>query len=69
MFLAYAKFLQQMETYKTLKYAIKYADVSLIKQALVWYCLLFHGSNKPKYAFLSLYMVWLTQTGAASEEL
>src|SRR5436305_2072603 len=58
-----------MESYKTLKYAIKHADVDLIKRALARCCLLFHGTNKSKYAFLSLYMVWLTQTGAASEEL
>jgi hypothetical protein len=30
---------------------------------------LFHGSDKSKYAFLSLYMTWLTQTNAASKEL
>jgi len=68
-FSAHAKFLQQMETYKTLKYAIKHADVGLIKRALVRCCLLFHGSDKSKYAFLSLYMTWLTQTDAASKEL
>ena len=68
-FSAHAKFLQQMETYKTLKYAIKHADVGLIKRALARCCLLFHGSDKSKYAFLSLYMTWLTQTNAASKEL
>jgi hypothetical protein len=68
-FSAHAKFLQQMETYKTLKHAIKHADVGLIKRALTRCCLLFHGSAKPKYAFLSLYMTWLTQTDAASKEL
>lgn len=68
-FSAHAKFLQQMETYKTLKYAIKHADIGLIKRALARCCLLFHGSDKSKYAFLSLYMTWLTQTDAASKEL
>jgi hypothetical protein len=68
-FSAHAKFLQQMETYKTFKYAIKHADVGLIKRALARCCLLFHGSNKSKYAFLSLYMTWLTQTNAAAKEL
>ena len=68
-FSAHAKFLQQMETYKTLKYAIKHAHVGLIKRVLARCCLLFHGSNKSKYAFLSLYMTWLTQTNAASKEL
>ena len=68
-FSAHAKFLQQMETYKTLKYAIKHADVGLIKRVLARCCLLFHGSNKSKYAYLSLYMTWLTHTDAASKEL
>ena len=30
---------------------------------------MFHGSDKSKYAFLLLYMTWLTQTDAASKEL
>jgi hypothetical protein len=68
-FSAHAKFLQQMETYKTLKCAIKHADVGLIKRTMARCCLLFHGSDKSKYAFLSLYMAWLTQTNAASKEL
>jgi hypothetical protein len=68
-FSAHAKFLQQMETYKTLKYAIKYADVGLIKRALARCCVLFHGSSQTKYAFLSLYMTWLTQTNAAEKPL
>jgi hypothetical protein len=68
-FSAHAKFLQQMETYKTLKYAIKRADVGLIKRVLVRCCLLFLGSGHPKYAFLSLYMTWLTQTAAADVPL
>jgi hypothetical protein len=68
-FSAHAKFLQQMETYKSLKYAIKHADIGLIKRVLARCCLLFHGSDKTKYAFLSLYMTWLTQTDAATKEL
>jgi hypothetical protein len=68
-FLAHARFLQQMETYKTLKLAIKLGDVGLIKRVLARCCLLFHGSGQSKYAFLSLYMTWLTQTGAADKVL
>ena len=68
-FSAHAKFIQQMETYMTLKYAIKHADVGLIKRAITRCCLLFHGSDKSTYAFLSLYMTWLTQTDAATKEL
>lgn len=66
---AHAKFLQQMEIYKTLKLAIKRADIGIIRRAFARCCLLFHGSNKSKYAFLSLYMTWITQTPAADQEL
>jgi hypothetical protein len=68
-FLAHARFLQQMETDKTLKLAIKLGDIGLIKEVLARCCLLFHGSGQSKYAFLSLYMTCLTQTGAADKVL
>ena len=68
-FSAHAKFLQQMKTYKTLKYVIKHADVNLIKHALTQCCVLFHESDHIKYIFLSLYMIWLTQINAANKSL
>jgi hypothetical protein len=68
-FSAHVRFLQQIETYKSLKHAIKHADVGIIQQVFARCCLLFHSSNKSKYAFLSLYMTWLTHTGAAEDEL
>jgi hypothetical protein len=58
-----------MEVYKTLKLAIKRADVGMIRRVIARCCILFHGSSKSKYAFLSLYMTWLTGTLAADEEL
>jgi hypothetical protein len=67
--LAHCRFLCQMETYKSLKFAIKRADIGLIKRIFARCCLLFEGSNKRKYAFLSLYMTWLTHTEAAAPEL
>ena len=68
-FSAHAKFLQQMETYKTLKLAIKLGDIGIIQRVFARCCLLFPGSKKSRYAFLSLYMTWLTQTKAADPEL
>lgn len=65
----HAKFLQQMAIYKILKKAIKYVGIGIIRRIFAQCCLLFHGSKKSKYAFLSLYMTWLTQTPAASPEL
>lgn len=58
-----------MEVYKTLKRSIRYADIGLIRRMFARCALIFHGSNKQKYAHLSLYMSWLTQTAAAQSEL
>lgn len=68
-FTTHAMFLQQTETYKTLKQAIRLGDIGLIERSIKRYSLLFHGSSQPKYAFLSLYMTWLTRSGAADSEL
>lgn len=66
---AHAKFLQQMEVYKTLKQAIKVADIGILRRIIARCCLLFIGSSKSNYAHLSLYMTWLTQTEATTSEL
>lgn len=68
-FSAHAKFVQQMETYKSLKLSIKLGDIGIIRRILAQCCLLFSGTKKTRYSFLSLYMTWLTQTEAADPEL
>ena len=68
-FSAHCKVVQQMETYLTLRLAIKFGDIGLIKRTFARCCLLFPGTTKAKYAFLSLYMTWLTHTDATSPEL
>jgi hypothetical protein len=68
-FSAHAKFVQQVALYKSLKQAIKYADIGMIQRVIARCCLLFSGDHKYRYSFLSLYMTWLTHTKAASEEL
>jgi hypothetical protein len=68
-FSTHAKVLQQIAIYKILKKAIKYADIGILRRIFALCCFLFHGSKKSKYAFLSLYMTWLTQTPAANPEL
>lgn len=52
----HSKFLQQMEIYKTLKQAIKIADIGLIHRVIARCCLLFNGASKSNYTKLSLYM-------------
>lgn len=69
LFVAHCRFLSHMETYKSFKYAIKHADIGIIERVFARCCLLFHGSKKKKYAFLSLYMTWLTHTEAVAPEL
>jgi hypothetical protein len=66
---AHAKFVQQMETYKSLKLGIKLGDIGIIRRIFAQYCLLFPGTKKTRYSFLSMYMTWLTQTEAADPEL
>lgn len=66
---AHAKFIAHMEVYKTLKQAIRVADIGLMKQAFPRSSILFQGASKSKYASLSLYMTWLTSTAAADEPL
>lgn len=66
---AHAKFLQQMEVYKTLKLAIKRGDIGLIRRVFPQCSILFQGSSKKKYAELALYMAWLTQSRATDPEL
>lgn len=67
--LAHARFINHVETYKTLKHAIKVGDIGLIERLFPRCALLFFGGNKTRYGHLSLYMTWLTQSGAASSEL
>ena len=54
-----------MEVYLTLKFAIKYTDVRLIKRLIVHCCLLFAGSGKSQYTQLSLYLTRLLTIEAA----
>lgn len=68
-FVSHCRFLNQMETYRTLKYAIKHGDIGVIERSFARCCLIFNGSKKTKYAFLSLYMTWLTHTKATSHQL
>lgn len=67
--ISHARFLQQMEVYKTLKHSIKHADIGIIRRILARCCILFQGASKVKYASLAFYMTWLTQTNATDPEL
>jgi uncharacterized protein DUF6589 len=68
-FLNHIHFMQQAETYFTLKYAIKHADVGLIERVIQRCCLYFSGSDQTNYAFEMLNFQRLLATEAASPEL
>jgi len=58
-----------MEVYFTLKFAIKHADIGLIKWVIVCCCLLFAGSAKSQYMQLALYLTRLLATKTADQVL
>jgi len=62
-------FLQHTQTYLLLKYAIKRADIGLLRRAVDRCCIYFHGSAQHKYAYEMLYLHRLISTSAASPEL
>ncbi|KAI5299435.1 hypothetical protein KEM55_002166 [Ascosphaera atra] len=68
-FAGIVQFIDIVRVYLTLKDAIRCADLGLIKRCLARSSLFLPGSNKRKYASLSLYMTWLTHSAATSERL
>src|SRR5205814_3833344 len=68
-FLAHIRFLQEAETYKILKYGIKWGDVGLIERVINISCFYFKGMRQEKYANEMLYLKWLLQTNACDDAL
>src|SRR5438309_1892634 len=64
----YIHYLQQVKIYTTLKYAIKHADIGLIKRVIDRCCLYFHGSKQTNYAFKMFLFKRLLATNAATLE-
>jgi hypothetical protein len=62
-------FMQHMQIYLLLKYAIKRADIDLLHRAVDRCCIYFHESAQHKYAYEMLYLYRLISTPAASSEL
>lgn len=63
-FVNHVRFLQEVETYKVLKYGIKHGDVGLIGRAIDMCCFYFKGARQNNYANEMLYLKWLTATKA-----
>lgn len=62
-------FMRLTLAYQTLKYAIKHADLDLLRRAIAKSCFYFNGSKQHNYAYETLYLFNLTCTDASSPEL
>lgn len=63
------QFLNIMVTYRELKHSIKYGDIGYLKRLFPHIVLIFADSNKTKYSAITLYMTWLLETPATSDNL
>ena len=68
-FTNHVRFLQEMETYCTLKHATKHGDVGLLQRVISRCCIYFHGAKTFNYAREMLEMQRLISTEACSPEL
>jgi hypothetical protein len=62
-------FLEHAQNYLLLKYAIKYADIGLLRRSIARCCVYFHASGQHKYAYEMLYLQRLIATEAAAPTL
>jgi hypothetical protein len=68
-FTNHVRYLQEMETYCTLKHAIKHGDVGLLKRVISRCCFYFHGSGATNYALEMLHIWRLLSTEACDPPL
>ena len=70
-FLNHKNFCANVQVYLTLKYAIKHADIGLIRYILPYTTAMFHGkqAHKKNYATASLYMLHLMSSKASDKRL
>lgn len=68
-FLNHINYLQVVETYKTMKYAIKHADIGLLKRTIARTCLYFAGAGAKNYTSEMLQFWRLIATDACDPPL
>jgi len=68
-FTNHIRFLQEMETYCTLKYATQHGDVGLLMRIIPRLCIYFHGGPTKNYAREMLYLWRLVSTDACAPTL
>ncbi|SMY18830.1 unnamed protein product [Zymoseptoria tritici ST99CH_1A5] len=65
----HVRFLHVVETYHMLSRAVKYADISLLRRVVNRCILIFHARSHKNYAFIILWMKWLTDSEASDPVL
>ncbi|SMQ45261.1 unnamed protein product [Zymoseptoria tritici ST99CH_3D7] len=60
----HVRFLHVVETYYMLSRAVKYADIGLLRRVVNRCILIFHARSHKNYAFIMLWMKWLTDSEA-----
>lgn len=68
-FVNHVRFLQEMETYCTLKHAVQHADVGLLMRIIPRLCVYFNGGPAKNYAREMLHLWRLVSTAACTPEL
>jgi hypothetical protein len=68
-FINHVRYLQEVETYCTLKYAIKHADIGLLQRVLPRCLVYFHGTGATNYALEMLHLWRLLSTDACDPPL
>lgn len=62
-------FCQQVEAYLLLKHVISTDDIGLLPHAIARAVVMFHGTKKFNYQMKTLFMFWIINTSASSDEL
>ncbi len=68
-FVTMCRYLQEIETFMTLRYAIAHGDIGLIRRLVDPLCIWFYGAEQSKYGLEMLHLRWLLSNRVTSNEL
>ena len=68
-FVSMCQYLQEVEAFMTVCYAVQHGDISLICQLVDSLCVWFYGAEQSNYRYEMLYLQWLLTDGVATAEL
>ena len=68
-FVTMCRYLQEIETFMTLRYAIRHGDIGIIRRLIDPLCVWFYGAEQAKYGLEMLYLRWLLSSDVTTTEL